>query len=73
MFKAFHTDSARLNKGTLISEGPLPTRTTDIDSRARAEPIVTVAMTPVNGKWLVDCNTTVHANNSPPPPLPSHR
>ena len=58
-----------LNEGILISDGPLPTRS----SRSTGEPIMTVVMVPVNGKLLVDWNATVRANNSPLPPLPSHR
>ena len=63
IFKAYNDDKAGLN------EGILPTRS----SRSTGEPIMTVVMVPVNGKLLVDWNATVRANNSPLPPLPSHR
>jgi len=69
IFKAYNDDKAGLNEGILISDGPLPTRS----SRSTGEPIMTVVMVPVNGKLLVDWNATVQANNSPLPPLPSHR
>ena len=74
IYKAFNTDSAGLNEGILISDGPLPTGSADIYSRATAKPIMTVIMTPIDGKgWLVDWNATVRANTTPLPPLPSHR
>ncbi|MSS46242.1 hypothetical protein FYJ43_09455 [Cutibacterium sp. WCA-380-WT-3A] len=73
IFKAYHDDKAGPNEGILISAGPLPTRSADIYSRSTAEPIMTVIMTPVDEKWLVDWNATVRANSTPPPPLPSHR
>ncbi|MDU4680334.1 MAG: hypothetical protein E6Y21_07430, partial [Cutibacterium avidum] len=73
IFKAYHDDKAAPNEGILISDGPLPTRSADIYARSTAEPIMTVIMTPVDGKWLVDWNATVRANDTPPPPLPSHR
>ena len=60
IFKAYNDDKTGLNEGILISDGP-------------GEPIMTVVMVPVNGKLLVDWNATVRANNSPLPPLPSHR
>ena len=69
IFKAYNDDKTGLNEGILISDGPLPTRS----SRSTGEPIMTVVMVPVNGKLLVDWNATVRANNSPLPPLPSHR
>ena len=73
IFKAYHDDKAAPNEGILISDGPLPTRSADIYARSTAEPIMTVIMTPVDGKWLVDWHATVRANDTPPPPLPSHR
>ena len=73
IFKAYHDDKAAPNEGILISDGPLPTRSADIYARSTAEPIMTVIMTPVDGKWLVDWNARVRANDTPPPPLPSHR
>ncbi|MDO4412247.1 hypothetical protein [Cutibacterium sp.] len=73
IFKAYHDDKAETNEGILLSEGPLPTGSVDIYSRSTAEPILSVIMTPVDGKWLVDWNATVRANNTPLPALPSHR
>lgn len=60
IFKAYNDDKTGLNEGILISDGPLPTRS----SRSTGEPIMTVVMVPVNGKLLVDWNATVRANNS---------
>lgn len=45
IFKAYNDDKAGLNEGILISDGPLPTRS----SRSTGEPIMTVVMVPVNG------------------------
>ena len=74
IYKAFNTDSAIPNDGILIAEESLPEGGVDIYSRVTGEPIMTVMMTPVDGKgWLVDWNATVRANTTPLPPLPSHR
>ncbi|ERS36094.1 hypothetical protein HMPREF1275_01060 [Propionibacterium sp. KPL1844] len=74
IYKAFNTDSAIPNDGILITEESLPEGGVDIYSRVTGEPIMTVMMTPVDGKgWLVDWNATVRANTTPLPPLPSYR
>lgn len=63
IFKAYNDDKAGLNEGILISDGPLPTRS----SRSTGEPIMTVVMVPV----MENCRRLEHHGASQQFPAPT--